>query len=259
MPSARWQVTQCSKRMGATSRLKVTGSWAGASAVVTENAARSDTASTACGDSDVSTWNGEARSLRKRSPAGRPTAVMAPPAWNADLWSASRCATAQRTAPSRSAGWFSLSVHRNGPDVPGPASPQADDGTSSAGLRPAVPTGGRRSKPLRRLHDRRGVQEDPIMGLLPVGVRLTRRVRKEYRVHFDRNPTQSAAKRGGSAGMNGRLNAALVWHRPLSARFGTYPLAGGRRKRSRRRPRFTPSGRSACGRGTPRSPSRPPR
>ena len=43
---------------------------------------------TACRDSDVSTRNGEAEWLRKRSPAGRPVTVMAPPAWNADLRSA---------------------------------------------------------------------------------------------------------------------------------------------------------------------------
>ena len=40
------------------------------------------------------------------------------------------------------------------------------------------------------------------------GARLTRRVREEYRVYFDRNATQSAAKRRGSAGMHRRSNAA---------------------------------------------------
>ena len=40
--------------------------------------------------------------------------------------------------------------------------------------------------------------------VLPVGVRLTRRVREEYLVYFDRNATQSAAKRRGSGGMHRR-------------------------------------------------------
>ena len=49
-----------------------------------------------------------------------------------------------------------------------------------------------------------------------VGARLTRRVREEYRVYFDRNATPSAAKRqfsrwgGGSGGMDRRSNAARV-------------------------------------------------
>ena len=42
------------------------------------------------------------------------------------------------------------------------------------------------------------------------GARLTRRVREEYRVYFDRNATQSAAKRRGSGGMHRRSNAAWV-------------------------------------------------
>ncbi len=48
------------------------------------------------------------------------------------------------------------------------------------------------------------------------GARLTRRVREEpppgelARVYFDRNATQNAAKRSGSAGMDRRLNAASV-------------------------------------------------
>ena len=42
------------------------------------------------------------------------------------------------------------------------------------------------------------------------GARLTRRVREEYRVYCDRNATQSAAKRRGSAGMHRRSNAAWV-------------------------------------------------
>ena len=42
------------------------------------------------------------------------------------------------------------------------------------------------------------------------GARLTRRVREEYRVYFDRNATQSAAQRCGSAGMHRRSNAAWV-------------------------------------------------
>ena len=42
------------------------------------------------------------------------------------------------------------------------------------------------------------------------GAQLTRRVREEYRVYFDRNATQSAAKRRGSAGMHRRSNAAWV-------------------------------------------------
>ena len=40
--------------------------------------------------------------------------------------------------------------------------------------------------------------------VLPVGVRLTRRVREEYLVYFDRNATMSGAKRRGSAGMDRR-------------------------------------------------------
>ena len=39
------------------------------------------------------------------------------------------------------------SVQFNEEDVPGFLSPRPDSGTPSAGLRPAVPTGGRRSKP----------------------------------------------------------------------------------------------------------------
>ena len=42
------------------------------------------------------------------------------------------------------------------------------------------------------------------------GARLTRRVREEYRVYFDRNATPSAAKRRGSGGMHRRSNAAGV-------------------------------------------------
>ena len=42
------------------------------------------------------------------------------------------------------------------------------------------------------------------------GARLTRRVREEYRVYFDRNATQSPAKRGGSGGMHRPSNAAWV-------------------------------------------------
>ena len=42
------------------------------------------------------------------------------------------------------------------------------------------------------------------------GARLTRRVREEYRVYFDRNATQNGAKRSGSAGMHRRSNAAWV-------------------------------------------------
>ena len=42
------------------------------------------------------------------------------------------------------------------------------------------------------------------------GARLTRRVREEYRVYFDRNATPSAAKRRGSGGMHRRSNAAWV-------------------------------------------------
>ena len=42
------------------------------------------------------------------------------------------------------------------------------------------------------------------------GARLTRRVREEYRVYFDRNATQSAAKRRCLGGMDRRSNAAWV-------------------------------------------------
>ena len=48
------------------------------------------------------------------------------------------------------------------------------------------------------------------------GARLTRRVREEYPVYFDRNATQNAAKRSGSAGMDRRQNAA--WVSPQAAR-----------------------------------------
>ena len=58
-----------------------------------------------------------------------------------------RCATAQRTARRRPAGWFSLSVQPGGGDAPGPPSPTTTSGASSTALRPAPPTGGRRSKP----------------------------------------------------------------------------------------------------------------
>ena len=42
------------------------------------------------------------------------------------------------------------------------------------------------------------------------GARLTRRVREEYLVYFDRNATQNGAKRSGSDGMDRRSNAAWV-------------------------------------------------
>ena len=42
------------------------------------------------------------------------------------------------------------------------------------------------------------------------GARLTRRVREEYRVYFDRNATMSGARRRGSGGMDRRSNAAWV-------------------------------------------------
>ena len=42
------------------------------------------------------------------------------------------------------------------------------------------------------------------------GARLTRRVREEYLVYFDRNATTSGAQRRGSAGMDRRPNAAWV-------------------------------------------------
>ncbi len=42
------------------------------------------------------------------------------------------------------------------------------------------------------------------------GARLTRRVREEYLVYFDRNATMSGAQRRGSAGMDRRPNAAWV-------------------------------------------------
>ena len=48
------------------------------------------------------------------------------------------------------------------------------------------------------------------------GARLTRRVREEYLVYFDRNATMSGAKRRGSAGMDRRPNAA--WVSPQAAR-----------------------------------------
>ena len=40
------------------------------------------------------------------------------------------------------------------------------------------------------------------------GARLTRRVREEYLVYFDRNATMSGTKCSGSAGMHRRSNAA---------------------------------------------------
>ena len=42
------------------------------------------------------------------------------------------------------------------------------------------------------------------------GARLTRRVREEYRVYFDRSATMSGAQRRGSGGMDRRPNAAWV-------------------------------------------------
>ena len=48
------------------------------------------------------------------------------------------------------------------------------------------------------------------------GARLTRRVREEYRVYFDRNATQNGAKRSDSAGMDRRSNAA--WVSPQAAK-----------------------------------------
>ena len=48
------------------------------------------------------------------------------------------------------------------------------------------------------------------------GARLTRRVREEYRVYFDRNATMSGAKRRGSAGMDRRSNA--VWVLPQAVK-----------------------------------------
>ena len=56
------------------------------------------------------------------------------------------------------------------------------------------------------------------------GARLTRRVREEpppgelARVYFDRNATQNAAKRSGSAGMDRRSNAAWVSPQAVKAR-----------------------------------------
>ena len=61
------------------------------------------------------------------------------------------------------------------------------------------------------------------------GARLTRRVREEYRVYFDRNATPSAAKRqfsrwgGGSGGMHRRSNAAWVSPQAVKGR----PIVGG--------------------------------
>ncbi len=49
------------------------------------------------------------------------------------------------------------------------------------------------------------------------GARLTRRVREEYRVYSDRNATQNAAKRSGSAGMDRRSNAAWVLPQAVSS------------------------------------------
>ena len=66
------------------------------------------------------------------------------------------------------------------------------------------------------------------------GARLTRRVREEYRVYFDRNATQSAAKRRGSGGMDRRSNAAWV-----------LPQAVKPAPRPRRVPEPSPRGRGA--------------
>ena len=54
------------------------------------------------------------------------------------------------------------------------------------------------------------------------GARLTRRVREEYRVYFDRNATMSGAQRRGSAGMDRRSNA--VWVLPQAARAWLRPV-----------------------------------
>ena len=54
------------------------------------------------------------------------------------------------------------------------------------------------------------------------GARLTRRVREEYPVYFDRNATQNAAKRSGSAGMDRRPSPHrenwAAWVSPQAAR-----------------------------------------
>ncbi len=56
------------------------------------------------------------------------------------------------------------------------------------------------------------------------GARLTRRVREEYLVYFDRNATMSGAKRRGSAGMHRRSNAA--WVSPQAVNTATFRVSG---------------------------------
>jgi len=72
---------------------------------------------------------------------------MAPPAWNADLRSARAAPRAAHGVTPICRVVLYLGVHLHRRDVSGPLPPRADGGTSSAGLRPAVPTGGRRSRP----------------------------------------------------------------------------------------------------------------
>ena len=55
------------------------------------------------------------------------------------------------------------------------------------------------------------------------GARLTRRVREEYLVYFDRNATQNGAKRSGSDGMDRRSNAAWVSPQAVKGACGEAP------------------------------------
>ena len=74
--------------------------------------------------------------------------------------------------------------------------------------------------------------------VLPVGVRLARRVRVEYRVYFGRNATMSAARRQfsrwgrGSAGMDRPSNAAGVSPPAVSPDF-SYSASPWRSQRGR--------------------------
>ena len=66
------------------------------------------------------------------------------------------------------------------------------------------------------------------------GARLTRRVREEYLVYFDRNATQNGAKRSGSAGMHRRSNAAWVPPQAVNPTGRTGQHRGRRPRNSRR-------------------------
>ena len=91
------------------------------------------------------------------------------------------------------------------------------------------------------------------------GARLTRRVREEYRVYFDRNATQNGAKRSGSAGMDRRANAAWVLPQAVKARDRVpRPAAAADSRRAADATPPTGPHTPASGSGHPRRPRKPP-